>query len=940
MRRFAQRLIVSSAVLALACSSRDGREPTRASARPLAAGTVPGFAAPACLEEASGCSSGLLLAGPDATGPELNAPNTLDTAWCPDVAPADARFAVQGITVSTPQGATMQQGRPIDVEVTVSTPPDEVGLVQLWYTTAPEWPHAALQWQPLPLEEPYVYPASPSPAVHARLWPDQPGVYAVRAIVGPTATEPCPGAVDTDDLAFLVTAPPQELSSALSPEDGTVVTGVVRLALQQPDASMCRVEYVIDGVPEVLVGTEPPFFPAPWDSTALAPDAGPGRSVTARANAFWVGSGACDDMRSLGQVSLRLAAAATCDPSWGRPTCSAPSSACGSARLMEGARAPGEPSCGGGSGPVDPTGPTIERILVRSRDGQLLAPGVPARVEVEVGGVFGESPMDVAFIAVDLAVTGTSQLLGIAQNVNEAVALGQRVGIDFTVGPSLVRGDPVGLQYLIAVVLNGDANDEETLAFAAPDRTPPVLGVEVPRPGAVLTNPVVLRATARDAGRVESVTFRVGDQPVGTVYAAPYELSVQLPEGDLSLTAEARDEAGNLGESDVVPVTVDVTPPAAYWIAPDQGAVVNGTVTLSVYAVDPGMGAPRAAERVELWAGERLIGTLTAPTEWEPSGWPRWDLAWDTTAFASGPQLLRAVAVDRVGLRFEADLQVLVDQPPTLRLVRPVDGEPAAGSIDFVAEVGDDLLPPQVEFLADGQVVAAFTGPDPGQPAIIEYVWTPMSLPPGEHRAAARVCDWWGRCVESAAVVRVVDQTPPNVTLTAPVPGAVLGGPVVLQAKASDDVAVTGVEYYANGTWRGSATAAPYAVVWDTTPFQGRTVTLVAVARDAAGNLGASDPVSVTVRDTTPPSVSLTSPAAGSVLFKSATLTASASDNAGVQRVQFLMDGAVIASDEGAPYTATLDVRKVARGTHLLAAVAIDAAGNTTTSEATPVLVK
>ncbi len=832
----------------------------------------------------------------------------------------------------------MQQWRPIDVEVTVSTPPDEVGLVQLWYTASAEWPQA-LQWRPIPLDDPYVYPASPSPAVHARFWPDQSGAHAVRAIVGPPAPELCPGAVDTDDLAFLVAAPPQELSSALSPEDGTVVTGLVRLALQQPDASMCRVEYVIDGVSEVLVGSEPPFFPAVWDSTALAPEAGPGRSVTARASAFWVGSGACDDTRSLGQVSLRLAAAATWDASWGRPTCSAPSAACGSARLMEGARAPGEPSCGG-TPPVDPTGPTIERILVRSRDGQPLAPGVPARVEAELGGVLGGPPMDVAFIAVDLAVTGTSQLLGIAQNVNEAIALGQRVGIDFTIGPPLVRGDPVGLQYLMAVVLNGGANDEETLAFAAPDRTPPVLGLEVPRPGAVLTNPVVLRATARDAGRVESVTFRVGDQAVGTVYAAPYELSIQLPEGELSLMAEARDDAGNVGESAVVPVTVDVTPPAAYWGAPDQGAVIQGTVTLSVYAVDPGMGAPRAAERVELWTGERLIGTLTAPTEWEPSGWPRWDLAWDTTAFASGPHLLRAVAVDRVGLRFEADLSVLVDQPPMLRLIRPVDGEPATGSIDFVAEVGDDLTPTKVEFLADGQVVAAFVGPGPGQPAIIEYVWTPMSLPPGDHRAEARVCDGLGLCVASAAVVHVLDQTPPNVALTAPAPGAVLGGPVVLQAKAWDDVAVTRVEYYANGTLRGGASAAPYAVTWDTAPLQGTTVTLVAVAQDAAGNLGASDPVRVTVRDTTPPSVALTSPAAGSVLFKSATLTASASDNAGVQRVLFLLDGAVVASDEAAPYTATLDVRKVARGAHLLAAVAMDAAGNTTTSEAIPVLVK
>jgi len=117
-------------------------------------------------------------------------------------------------------------------------------------------------------------------------------------------------------------------------------------------------------------------------------------------------------------------------------------------------------------------------------------------------------------------------------------------------------------------------------------------------------------------------------------------------------------------------------------------------------------------------------------------------------------------------------------------------------------------------------------------------------------------------------------------------------------------------------------------------------VTLVALAFDAAGNQGVSAPVAVGVRDTTPPIVALTSPTEGAVLFKTATLTASASDNAGVTQVRFLLDGAVVGTDEGPPYAVTLDVRKVARGPHLLAAVAIDAAGNTGTSAPTAVYVK
>ncbi len=372
-------------------------------------------------------------------------------------------------------------------------------------------------------------------------------------------------------------------------------------------------------------------------------------------------------------------------------------------------------------------------------------------------------------------------------------------------------------------------------------------------------------------------------------------------------------------------------------------------VTLSVYAVDPDFTEPRAAERVESWAFdgfwvEQHIGTLTAPTEWEPSGWPRWDLAWDTTAFASGANLVRAVAIDRVGLRSEAPLWVFVNQPPTLRLIRPVDSERTTGSISFVAEVADDLFAPVMEFLVDGRIVAG-GGPPGQQPTIVEYVWAPMSLPAGDHRATVRVYDLapsdpTALCVESSAVVHVIDQSPPQVALTAPSAGAVVGGPVVLQANAWDDVAATRVEYYANGTLLGSAMTPPYAVTWSPAPFEGRTVTLVAVAYDAEGNAGASDPVNVTVRDTTPPIVSLTAPTAGSVLFKTATFAASASDNVSVTGVQFLVDGAVVASDDVAPYAATLDVRKMTRGTHLLAAVASDAEGNATTSAATLVQVK
>src|SRR5205823_1783233 len=114
--------------------------------------------------------------------------------------------------------------------------------------------------------------------------------------------------------------------------------------------------------------------------------------------------------------------------------------------------------------------------------------------------------------------------------------------------------------------------------------------------------------------------------------------------------------------------------------------------------------------------------------------------------------------------------------------------------------------------------------------------------------------------------------------------------------------------------------------------------TLTATARDAAGNTTTSAPVTVTVNnpppsDTTPPTVSITTPANGATVTASVTVTAMASDNVGVLGVQFKLDGANLgAEDTTSPYSIPRDTTPASHGTHTLTAAARDAAGNTTTS--------
>ena len=79
----------------------------------------------------------------------------------------------------------------------------------------------------------------------------------------------------------------------------------------------------------------------------------------------------------------------------------------------------------------------------------------------------------------------------------------------------------------------------------------------------------------------------------------------------------------------------------------------------------------------------------------------------------------------------------------------------------------------------------------------------------------------------------------------------------------------------------------------------------------------------------------MTAPANGVLVSGTVNLSAQASDNVGVVSVQFLRDGAVLgAPDAAAPYGVSWDSTTVANGSHTLAARAVDAAGNATTSAA------
>jgi hypothetical protein len=174
------------------------------------------------------------------------------------------------------------------------------------------------------------------------------------------------------------------------------------------------------------------------------------------------------------------------------------------------------------------------------------------------------------------------------------------------------------------------------------------------------------------------------------------------------------------------------------------------------------------------------------------------------------------------------------------------------------------------------------------------------------------------------------DTTPPTVAFNSPTPGSQVWGMVSVVVAGADNVGVASVTVTVDGAVLESRTVSPYSFSWDTTTVAAGTHTLGATARDAAGNVSSTS-ISVVVTsppDTTPPSITITSPLNGAKVKKAVTVTVSAFDNVAVRRVELYVDGKLKATSTAAPFSMKWNAKTEKVGTYTLQCKAYDAAGN------------
>jgi RHS repeat-associated protein len=188
----------------------------------------------------------------------------------------------------------------------------------------------------------------------------------------------------------------------------------------------------------------------------------------------------------------------------------------------------------------------------------------------------------------------------------------------------------------------------------------------------------------------------------------------------------------------------------------------------------------------------------------------------------------------------------------------------------------------------------------------------------------------------------------PQVSIAAPGPNSTVSGSAVrLAAAAEDDRRADQVRFFVDGASAGPAdTTAPFEITWDSASVDNGTHQVTVEATDDAGNVTTTNaaPVPIIVDNTAPPTGAISAPANNATVDGQVTVSATATDDVGVARVEFLVDGIRVgAPATTAPYSTTwntLDpLAGIFNGEHQLSAVITDTSGQQVTTAARAVTV-
>ncbi len=381
-----------------------------------------------------------------------------------------------------------------------------------------------------------------------------------------------------------------------------------------------------------------------------------------------------------------------------------------------------------------------------------------------------------------------------------------------------------------------------------PDTTAPSVSIDSPANGSNVSGTIAVNATATDNVSVVGVQFRLDGASLGSEdTSSPYSVNWNTSSASLgthTLTATARDAAGNQITSTSTVIVVDTTLPTVTLTSPANNATVTGTITVRASASDN-----RGVAGVQF----KLDG-VNLGAEDTTSAYTR---SWNTTGTPNGTHVLTATARDTSGnLTTTSSTTVTVSNPvpdttaPAVSVTAPTNGSVVTGTVSLTANATDNVGVVGVQFRVNGTNVGS---EDTTAPYSVS--WNTSSIAIGSHTITAIARDAAGNQATSSTITvnvsnPVPDTTLPTVSMTAPTNGSTVSGTVSITANAADNIGVVGVQFRVNGVNLGAEDAsAPYSASWNTSSLANGQYTIVAIARDAAGNTTESSPITLTVNN-------------------------------------------------------------------------------------------
>lgn len=249
------------------------------------------------------------------------------------------------------------------------------------------------------------------------------------------------------------------------------------------------------------------------------------------------------------------------------------------------------------------------------------------------------------------------------------------------------------------------------------------------------------------------------------------------------------------------------------WGTSFSSPIVAATVALMM-AAHPGI-APSTIENL-------LFSTAT------DLGSPGWDMyyGWGRVNAAAAVQAAKTASTGDT-------------TPPTVSLTAPTNGSTVSGLVAVSVNASDNVGVSRVDLLVNGTKLASDTTAPYG------FSWDSSKVPNGGATLVAYAYDAAGNYASSGISVNVAntatpttDTTPPVATISNPANGAKVSGNVNVQASATDNVGVSGMNLYIDGQLASSVSGAGLSYNWKAQRIAAGSHTIKVEAKDAAGNIG------------------------------------------------------------------------------------------------------